>query len=439
MNRLFLILYSMLFCGLICCNGADSQNKTVPAVEKTDSCRLDPKNKYEVYIPVRNNLAEKLPLLVIIDAHGSGKFALNKFKQGATEYPVILIASDFIKNGFENYERAIHTLIEDVRQKYPAGETLFMAGFSGGARMALSYALTYQLNGLIMCGALADASLLNLLHCPVISISGTDDFNFMETAQYLFQEQSIPANLKIELTDASHNWPDSVRLANASGFLYLSCQGTDIPSPMKQQLNTYCQNQLTRIDKLKKHGDFLKAALVARNMSTTSPFNSDKSFASSYNALKANSEYIGQLNRLKNCLQIEISKRQPYINAFTTKDNLWWKNEIKSIDKKIVTEQDSFTVDMYRRIKGFLGIACYTFGNQAIKGKNAEMLNKIVPIYQMLEPENPYVFYYSAFPYFWEGNKKGTLAMLRKALDLGFTDMSQLRKDFPESITTKLN
>jgi len=245
-------------------------------------------------------------------------------------------------------------------------------------------------------------------------------------------------NLKIELTNASHSWPDSPMLANAFGFLYLSGSTADMHSPEKSQLNAYNQNQLARIDTLKKQNDFLKAAVVARNMSSTPPFNSDKSFALNYTELKNNSEYNSQLNRLKSCLNTEIKARQPYIDAFSTKDSLWWKNEIKTADNKIETEQDPYSKDMYRRIKSFWGIACYSFGNQAIKEQNAEMLNKIIPVYRMLEPENPYVLYFSAFPYFWKGNSEATLSILKKAQEAGFSDRNQIKTDFPESITSKL-
>lgn len=428
----------MLFCGLVSCSGAGKSTGTVKAVQKTDSCKLDSKNTYEVYIHKRGNANEKLPLLVIIDSHGSGKFALAKFKQAANQFPAILIASNLVKNGFEGYEEAIHTLIEDVHQKYPAGETVFIAGFSGGARMALGYALAHHQNGLILCGALASPDQIKALQCPVISISGMDDFNFMETAQYLFQEQSTPDNLKIELTNASHSWPDSPMLANALGFLRLSCQSADITSLPKSLLNIYCEKQQSRIDSLSKQGDFLKAELVARNMSSTAPFNSDLAFASTCNGLKTNPEYISQLNRLEKCLNFEISVRQPYLEAFQTKDTLWWKKEIRTSEEKIKTEQDSYMRDTYRRIKGFWGIACYSLCKQAIKEQNPESLNKILSIYRMLEPENPDMFYFSSFPSLWKGNNEMTLSLLKKAIKAGFADKSQLKKDFPESITSKL-
>lgn len=428
----------MLFCGLVSCNGAGKTNETVKAVVKTDSCKTDLKNTYEVYIPKRNNAVDKLPLLVILDAHGNGKYALDKFKQGANQYPTVLIASNVIKNGLEDYEGAISILMEDVRQKYPVGDKIFITGFSGGARMALGYALTHTVNGLILCGALANPNQMNSLHCPVISISGMDDFNFMETAQYLFQEQTIPGNLKIELTNSSHSWPDSLTLTNAVGFLRFTIQSADILSLSEAQLTLYRRNQLARINSLKKNGDLLKATLVARNMALTEPFNSDKAFGSTYNALKAEPDYINSLNRLGKCLNYETGVRQKYIDAFQSKDTQWWKNEISTTDNKIKKEQDSYTVDMYRRIKGFWGIACYTFCKQAIKEQNAETLNKILSIYRILEPQNSDMLYFSSFPYYWKGDSVATLSILRKALKAGFSDRSQLNKDFPESITSKL-
>jgi len=438
MNRLFLLLYSLLFCGLVSCNGVGKSNETLKAVTKTDSCKQDPKNTYEVYIPGRKNRDEKLPLLVILDSHGSGKFALGKFKQAANQYPAVLIASNLVKNGFEGYDGAIRTLIEDVHLKYPIGEMVFMTGFSGGARMAMEYALTHHQNGLILCGALANPEQIKALKCPVISISGMDDFNFIETAQYLFQEQSTPVNLKIELTNASHSWPESTILANAFGFLRLSCQATDIPSPPKSQLKMYCQIQQSRIDSLKQKGDFLKAVLVARNMSSTEPFNSEPAFATTFNLLKTNPEYISQLKRLGKCLNFEISVRQSYLDAFRTKDTLWWKNEIRTSEEKIKTEQDSYTKDTYRRINGFWGIACYSLCKQAITEQNAEALNKILAVYRMLEPENPDMYYFSSFPSLWKGNNDAALSMLKRAVKAGFSDRSQLKNDFPESITSQL-
>ena len=368
--------------------------------------------------------------------HGSGKFALDKFKYGANQYPVVLAASNLVKNDFPGFVEAIQTLIEDVRKKYPVNGTIYLTGFSGGARMALSYALAHPVNGLIVCGALTGPDQLNALQCPVVAISGMDDFNFMETAQYLFQEQATPTNLKIELTDASHDWPDSLMLANALGFISLSRAGAEAAG---SSLDAYCKRQHSRIDALEKKGDYLKAGTIARNMSSTEPFNQDKTFATAYHSIKSSSGYTAQLGKLKQQLSFEMSVRQPYIDAFQSKDMSWWNHEIDLSEEKLKTEKDPYTRDTYLRIKGFWGIACFTFGNQALQTHNSGMLNRIVPIYKRLEPENPYVYYFSAFTYFWKGDEATTVSMLKKALEKGFTDAAQLNKDFPASLISQLH
>lgn len=431
MNKISFLTYLIAIFSFISCNGK-AQNSIEKAIEKTDSCILDAKNKYEVYIPQRNS-GEKLPLLVIIDAHGSGKFALNKFKLSVDKFPAVVVASDYVKNGFEGFEDAIRVLIDDVNQKYKTNNTLFLTGFSGGARMALGYALNHPTNGLILCGALADAQQLNSLSCPVFSISGMDDFNFIETAQYLFDESKTPQNLKIELINASHSWPDSLMLTNAFGFLYLS--KSDKKSFGKNQLSDYCNEQVARIDSLKRKGDYLKAKLIAQNLATTEPFNKQKDFATIYNNLKSDVSFVSQLNQLGESLNFELQKRQDYLNDFQVKDTSWWATEIKQLDEDIKSEKNELKKDGYQRQRAFLGIVCYSYCKQAVAAKNAEALSKILFIYRTLEPNNSDMYYFSAFPYFWKGDNANTILTLNKAVKAGFTNINQLKNDFQGSIS----
>lgn len=405
------------------CKGTNKQNEIIAAKTITDSCRLNKLNTYEVFAP-EHAVSEKMPLLIIIDAHGAGKYALSKFGQAALQYPVVAVASNLVKNGYSDYNHALETLITDVREKYPVNETIFLTGFSGGARMALGFAMTHRSAGLILCGALAGKNQIEAVGAPVISVSGTDDFNFMETAQYLFDTTAIPHNLRIELVDGSHNWPEAAILANALGYLSLS---VDVKQP---QLDTFCRLQHVRIDSLKTHNNLIMSVNEARNMASSEIFDQDKKFASKYNELKTNSTYMNQLEQLAQCLNKEISERDMYVNAFTSKDSLWWKNEIQTVDHQIETQTNKLTADMYKRIKGFWGIACYSLSKQAIGQHNASQLAKVLTVYRMIEPENADMFYFSAFIPYWNGSIVATKKLLTKALKAGYADTNQLKKDF---------
>lgn len=428
MPKLFPLLAALLFGTFMSCSGSSKSDKPVPAITKTETCTTDTGNSYEVYVPV-HKASEKLPLLVIVDSHGAGKFALDKFKASAQTYHLILAASNTVKNGFAGFDQALQTLIDDVRKKYPAGKTLYLAGFSGGARMALGYATQHPADGLLLCGALASPEQLKALSCPVFSISGMDDFNFVETAQYLFQEQLAPANLKIELTHASHSWPEAHMLNNAIGFLAYSSNKDENAGPnARSDYSTYQQN---RIDSLKKAGDYLRAALIARNMASVSSFDDRKDFAKALAELKSSQPYINQLNKLGSCLNAEMNLRQTYMDAFQNKDIGWWKKEIDGTNRAIATEKDSFDVDMFRRVKGFWGIACYSLCKQAVAQRQAKSLQKVLAIYRSVEPDNADMYYFSAFVPYWENDIQATQTALQTALKAGFTDVSQLEKDFP--------
>lgn len=428
MLPLRLILLSLLFGTIVSCSG--KTDKPVQAVSQTDSCRADAGNSYEVFVPT-HNASEKLPLLVIVDSHGAGRFALEKFKSAATDYRLILAASNTVKNGFANSDQALQTLVDDVRQKYPVGKTLFLTGFSGGARMALSYALNHPADGLMLCGALGNAQQISATNCPVISLSGTDDFNFVETAQYLFQEQAAPANLKIELIHNSHSWPSVQTLRNAVGFLAYSA--TKDENPVTASVRDYCQHQQNRIDSLRQAADYLSAALIARNMASVEAFRTQNDFSKVAAGLKTSTRYLSQLNKLGACLNAEMSLRQTYMDAFQNKDIAWWKKEIDGTVQAITSEKDPFDADMYRRIKGFWGIACYSLCKQAVAQHNADALQKTLAIYRLVEPLNADMFYFSAFLPYWQNKKDETNIALQKAIQAGFTDTKQLQADFQES------
>ena len=430
MIRAISLLVILLLCnGMTSCGNSSKNTATILALTSSDRCVSDSLNSYEVFVPERKETDQSLPLLVILDPHGSGKSALQKFLLAAERYSAVLVASNLVKNNLPDYDAVIQKLIEDVRVKYPVGKVVFISGFSGGARMAIGYAMNHSVNGLLLCGALASPADLQKVGAPVYSISGTDDFNFMETAQYLFQEASIPANLKIELTSSSHNWPDSLTLADAFGYIRLAC--SDVEKISDTSLSDYVKQVNSKMDSLKNKGEWLKTMLVARNMSTTPPFNTDKTFLDLYLSLKAAPEYNAQIALLMENLQLEMQVLQPYLEALQTKNIDWWKNERNKIENQIQSAPNAFVGDANRRIKAFWGIACYSFCRQASQEHNAAVLNQILPIYRLLEPENPDMFYFSAFIPYWQGDQTSSILLLNKALQKGYTDRVQLQKDFP--------
>lgn len=377
-----LLTVSLLLCsGLASCGNGSTKFAAVPALVSANRCNSDTSHSYEVFVPARSKPDQTFPLLIVLDPHGSGKTALSHFRLAAERYPVVLVASNRIRNNMEGFSAAIQKLIDDARVKYPVSDVVLLSGFSGGARMAVDYAKTNRVKGLILSGAMSGVEVLRNIGCLVYSITGSDDFNYLETAPFLFQEENLPANLKLEFTRSAHDWPDSTTLADALGYLQLVNTAAKPDDPTRKNFE---KQQWDKIDSLKAKGSYIMARWTARNMAAF-----DDSFAQLDLRLKTTAGYIDEMNRLLVNLQMEAGVRDSYMKALDSNDATWWKSELEKVNRQIQTASEPYTQDAYRRIKGFWGIACYSLCNRAVVSNDFRALTHYVSIYRVLEPQNP--------------------------------------------------
>ncbi|HYW97261.1 MAG TPA: hypothetical protein VE870_16835 [Bacteroidales bacterium] len=381
------IISILFFVSIPACQSHGSKTEKITAVEQTITCRSNPGHTYEVFIPAHKKPDHKLPLLIAIDPHGSGKTAVEHLKEAASEYRAILVASNLVQNNDRNFVKELDELMADVKSRYPVGEETYFAGFSGGARMALEYAIHHQANGVVASGAFARPDQLNAIKCPVFGIIGMDDFNFLETAQYVLNPPTLPKNAHIELTRATHEWPDENMLTSVFGWFRLQDEAGGRSE--KQKVINYVEHQKTRVDSLTKDGELLQAACIVRNMAAVSAFDKNGSFNSAYDKLKNSNAYKQQLSGLTESLQFEVKMRKIYGQALMEKDRAWWEKEISALHTKMVSEPDETMRMAYKRLSGFIGIACYSYARQFATQKDVPHLEQILMVYRLAEPDNP--------------------------------------------------
>jgi pimeloyl-ACP methyl ester carboxylesterase len=362
-------------------------NHTEAAVDQTDSCRLNPAHTYQVFIPVRKKSGPKLPLLLAIDPHGSGRTAVDHLKSAATAYPAVLVASNLIRNNDAHFMQELDELIADVRNSFPVDKRIYLTGFSGGARMALAYAVRHPVDGLVLSGAFGDSDQLSAVKCRIMGLVGIDDFNFLETAPYILSPDRLPSNAHVELTRASHEWPAAYRLTNILGWFRLGDEADQIFG--EQQVDLYVRAQQSRMDSLAGSGDLLEAACVSRNMGSVARFDKVGSFGSETARLINSDAYKQQLAQLAESLGLELKMREKYGPALVEQDEAWWKEEISGLHEKMNSEPEFATKMAYRRVSGFIGIFCYMYAKQFAEKRDVAHLEQILKIYRLAEPDNP--------------------------------------------------
>jgi len=360
-----------------------------PAIDRTETCLSNKKHTYQIFVPEVDASFRQIPLLISIDPHGDGKLAVNGFKEAAQKYQVVVVGSNLIKNNNTNYIEELDELIADVKSRYPVGNYLFVGGFSGGARMAIGYATNHKVDGVIAYGALASAKQIAALNNRVISVIGFDDFNFIEVAPFVIDPQQMPSNLLLETIDATHAWPQKNILQQTLGYMLLSTMPPGTPNEKKKMVQEYTTQQKSRIDNLMKTSNYVQAALITRNLFQFSYFEREGSFFSLFDQISNDTKYLQQVDKLSKSVQFEVNIRNGFYSAILEKDSAWWKQDIDLINSKIEAEKEEFMLAAYKRIKGFLGIFCYSLCERFTEEKNVLNLEKVLMVYRMAEPKNP--------------------------------------------------
>lgn len=424
--------YSIFYWGiflflLLSCTNRSIRIESDEAFNKSDYCSGNEENSYEIYIPSGSAKCGQLPQLIILDSHGKGKAAIDLFIPSAEKYKFILIASNQIKNNTPDYVAYINELQRDVSSKYPVNDQVILAGFSGGSRMAISYAQYNAVDGVIACGALAAPEQISATNTLVYGIVGMGDFNFIEAAQYLFRPENGPENLRIEFTGNLHTWPSSEELSRLLGHIYFEKElSTRNCLNFISISNAYLSEQIAKTSDFISSADYVNAYMLIQNLAHIDVLNNSQEFIEIYNSVDYDGELNNQLNLLRESIRFELQVRDSYYKELAAKDIAWWKQEINSLNNHRRTEKNRYKALAYTRIKAFLGIMCYTLTNNALQNNDLQTASRLLPVYAYLEPENPDMFYFHALFSKVTENPNETKKNLQKALDAGFSDEEKI-------------
>jgi hypothetical protein len=420
MNLNYLILL-LLFLNTACIREKEIKTVTYTPVA-AGKCSADTVNTYHFILPEQHK--GSLPLLIILDSGGDGLMAVKKTEPAVSRIPCVVVGSDLVRNNYPGYEQAIEILIKDACQKLHATkEQVFIAGFSGGARMAFEYAREHPVKGVLMCGAGPAVNSFQDLPCPVYMIAGTTDFNFSET-YYNPLNKTGQQSFLADYFRGSHEWPPAEMLKE--GLLFL--MGKSIPGGerlLKLQsalLSEKADSLLAKAETLFT----LKAVEKALN------FNPDNKLAKKQiENIKNNRKFAANISKIESDLALENRIDQAYSLASMEHDSIWWTKEIKQLSLEIANNTGD-KKDHYVRIKAFLGILFYSRLNTLIRSQPGNnQIAHLLAAYRWAEPENPDVYY----DYALYARKLGKEQLVRKyltiALSLGFSDRVKLENDFP--------
>jgi predicted esterase len=371
--------------------GCQKTTKGVQPVHYTepvqDSCREEQDHHYIISEPENIAAQQKLPLILVIDSHGDGKLAAEKFSEALVDIPAIIAGSEKIRNNYQDFESSLSHLEEDLLAKYPADpEKVIIAGFSGGARMAYYYGISHKVLGIIMFGAGPGRSIRESGWKRMYMVSGTRDFNFMEQYSQSFAGFSNEHDYMADFFRGSHEWPPAENIYES--VAYVLEDDPDFPESTRVRI---AEKMLTEYDGLLESNDLFLAGKALEKAWMFSPDKKRKSRISQMmEAFKNRPEWFDYNRNFEGYLQKEMRLKQAYMDKLADPDTSWWKKEIQSLNQNILSCSDPAREDFLYRLKGFIGILLYSqISTQLKQNLDTDKLDRLLVIYELAEPGSP--------------------------------------------------
>ena len=146
-------------------------------------CAGNQSQSYALFLPAAYSPQHAWPILYCLDPAARGSLPVERFREAAARAGFIVAGSNNSRNGATDLAReAIQWLWTDTHERLAINDSrTYVAGFSGGARLALAWAANGRIAGVIACGAGFTASgIPKEVPFRIYATAGVDDFNFDE-------------------------------------------------------------------------------------------------------------------------------------------------------------------------------------------------------------------------------------------------------------------
>ncbi|MBN2637901.1 MAG: hypothetical protein JXR65_02290 [Bacteroidales bacterium] len=443
-SSFFLLLFILFF--VTACNNTpptetSQKQPVIPIKVKPGTvvskvpCYTDSTKSYAVYLPSDYTPKHTFPVVFFFDAHARGDLVVKKYKNVAQEFGFILAVSNNSKNGQTNnlMNKILYNFMQDVEERFSVDPLqIYTAGFSGGARVAAGIGL-FNKNVAGTIGLEAGFPAVQQIpdmHLTWVGVVGNTDFNYLEMKNLAKQLNAMGMQNLLLVYPGKHELPPPTIFKKAYEFLLLSAMRKQTV-PINQALIDTVKNQYDQIRLLAQKKDDCIQQLEA-----------DKDLVKNLEGLTDISQYLSEIKKLSanhDCqlrqkeiaalVETEIFYQQKFDRSMNTENSGWWKEQIEEIYRKKNVTRDNRVKLMYQRLLNYLSLTSYLYANNSLKNGQMEATSKFLMIYQMVDPDNPEVYFMKAEYYAVQNHDDKAIQSLQDAVDHGFNDMSRIKNN----------
>lgn len=192
------------------------------------TCTADPSQSYALFVPADYTPTRPWPVIFAFDPGGRGRVPVERYQAAAERYGYIVVGSNNSRNGSTEIPRILAAMTNDVATRLAVNpKRVYLAGMSGGARVALGIALASKdIAGVIASSAgYPDSRVRKELPFPIFATAGTDDFNHLEMRRL---ERALTTAHRLVVFSGGHVWLSSGLALQAVEWMELHAMRTGL-------------------------------------------------------------------------------------------------------------------------------------------------------------------------------------------------------------------
>jgi poly(3-hydroxybutyrate) depolymerase len=222
----------------------------LPAGEIIDrvTCAADPSQSYALFVPADYTPSRTWPVIFAFDPGGRGRTPVERYQAAAERYGYIVVGSNNSRNGSTEISRILAAMTTDVAERLAVDpKRVYLAGMSGGARVALGIALASKdIAGVIASSAgYPDSRVRKTLPFPLFATAGTDDFNHLEMRRL---DRELSTTHRLVIFPGGHVWLSSDLAVQAVEWMELQSMKAGLKASNAADIDRMFASRVASVD-----------------------------------------------------------------------------------------------------------------------------------------------------------------------------------------------
>jgi predicted esterase len=422
---------------------AESNQLPTGTIIERVACRADTNQSYALFLPSRYTPQQRWPIVYCFDPAARGRVPVERFKEAAEKYGVIVAGSNNSRNGSNDVATAVNAMMNDTRERLMIDpRRVYTAGFSGGGRVATSVALSLgdAIAGVIACGGGFPPSVTptKAVTFALFATAGIDDFNYPEMRNLTRTFDRLGLAYRFATFAGGHDWLTPALADEALAWLELQATKTDRRARDEAFINAAFDQNINRA-----HMD----AQAGRSYEAYIRFNDT---ARDFKGLRDTSEAERRAAELKDDRAVKQAIKQEdeqergqqtrIQELYTLKESLKSSDErplvysdlqkrFADLKKKSDAVQPSVERTIARRVINQFFVHLSEEASMLTQRKQYAAAAEDLALVALIAPDNPRVHYNLACAYALNRDRSRALDALRRAVEKGFKDAAAIERN----------